>query len=295
MSLPELVTVLPVSNELGEGIIWDAKRSAVWWTDIMNCRLYRYHPESKQLLEWETPQRLCSFAVVDGQEYLLAAFDEGFAYYHPETGQLDWIHKIEEDLAHTRLNDGRADRQGRFWAGSMVEGGAEKGLGALYCLDRSLNIQKHLTGLSISNGLCWSPDSRYVYHTDTPSERIDRYEFDTQTACLRERSTFATTQSGFSPDGSSVDAEGYVWNAQWGGSQVVRYSPEGVVDIVLPVPVSQPTCVAFGGADLNLLFVTTAKQGLSETALQSQPQAGDLFVYKTDFTGIADPEFKPNR
>lgn len=294
MALPELVTVLPVANELGEGVIWDSRRSVLWWTDILNRRLYRYHPESSQLSEWVTPHRLCCFATVASQDYLIAAFDIGFAFYKPESGQLDWIHKIEENLAHTRLNDGRADRQGRFWAGSMVEGGSEAGLGSLYCLDHSLNVQKHISGLSISNGLCWSPDSRYLYHTDTPSGKIDRYDFDCQTAELSQPSTFASTQPGCSPDGSTIDSEGYLWNAQWGGSQVVRYNPEGRVDLVLPIPVSQPTCVSFGGADLNLLFVTTARQGLDEKTLSNQPQAGNLFVFATDVRGLPDPEFCPN-
>ena len=294
MRQPQFVSALKVNNSLGEGVIWDARTQAAWWTDIRQRRLYRYTPALEQLAQWDTPRRLACFARVAERDYLIAGFENGFAWYEPDTGYLEWLQTTDSDQPRVRLNDGRADRQGRFWAGSMVEGG-EPGdnSGRLYRLDRDLELTPVLGDLRISNGLCWSPDGTTMYHTDTPSRRIYRYDFDTRTGAVSNRRLFAATDAGCFPDGSTVDAEGCVWNAQWGGSQVVRYTADGEVDLILPVPVSQPTCVALGGPDLDLLFVTSARDGLSAADLASQADAGSVLLYHTETRGLPDPEFMP--
>lgn len=285
-----LIESLKVKNTLGEGIIWDAASACVWWTDIDGSKLYRYQSEDKQLDHWTTPERLGSFALVSDSEFLICGFASGFAYFNPHSGELQWLEKIEQNNPDTRLNDGRADRQGRFWAGSMVESG-DRGAGALYCFDQQLQVASKVSGLTISNGLCWSPDSTVMYHTDTPSRRIHAYDFDAATGAIANQRCLVRTEKGCFPDGSSVDAEGYIWNAQWGASQVVRYSPEGEVDFVLPLPVSQPTCVAFGGPRLDRLFVTSATQGFDEQTLSAEPEAGNVLVFQTNISGIADARF----
>ncbi len=285
-----LIESLKVKNALGEGIIWDAASACVWWTDIDGSKLYRYQSEDKQLDHWTTPERLGSFALVSDSEFLICGFASGFAYFNPHSGELQWLEKIEQNNPGTRLNDGRADRQGRFWAGSMVESG-DRGAGALYCLDQQLQVASKVSGLTISNGLCWSPDSTVMYHTDTPSRRIHAYDFDAATGAIANQRCLVRTEKGCFPDGSSVDAEGYIWNAQWGASQVVRYSPEGEVDFVLPLPVSQPTCVAFGGPKLDRLFVTSATQGFDEQTLSAEPEAGNVLVFQANISGIADARF----
>ncbi|MBT6594348.1 MAG: SMP-30/gluconolactonase/LRE family protein [Porticoccaceae bacterium] len=285
-----LIESLKVKNTLGEGIIWDAASACVWWTDIDGSKLYRYQSEDKQLDHWTTPERLGSFALVSDSEFLICGFASGFAYFNPHSGELQWLEKIEQNNPGTRLNDGRADRQGRFWAGSMVESG-DRGAGALYCFDQQLQVASKVSGLTISNGLCWSPDSTVMYHTDTPSRRIHAYDFDAATGAIANQRCLVRTEKGCFPDGSSVDAEGYIWNAQWGASQVVRYSPEGEVDFVLPLPVSQPTCVAFGGPRLDRLFVTSATQGFDEQTLSAEPEAGNVLVFQTNISGIADARF----
>ena len=162
---------------------------------------------------------------------------------------------------------------------------------SLYSLQAGGNITKHLTGLHISNALCWSPDSRKLYHADSPAFSINVYDFDAAGGALSNRQVFAQLEQGIEPDGACVDAQGYVWNAQWGGSRVVRYHPDGSTDFILPMPVLQPTCVAFGGENLNLLAVTSARVGLSDEALQQQPQAGNLFIFQTDVTGLEETRF----
>jgi len=285
-----LIESLKVKNTLGEGIIWDAASACVWWTDIDGSKLYRYQSEDKQLDHWTTPERLGSFALVSDSEFLICGFASGFAYFNPHSGELQWLEKIEQNNPGTRLNDGRADRQGRFWAGSMVESG-DRGAGALYCFDQQLQVASKVSGLTISNGLCWSPDSTVMYHTDTPSRRIHAYDFDAATGAIANQRCLVRTEKGCFPDGSSVDAEGYIWNAQWGASQVVRYSPEGEVDFVLPLPVSQPTCVAFGGPRLDRLFVTSANPGFDDQTLSAEPEAGNVLVFQTNISGIADARF----
>ena len=285
-----LIESLKVKNTLGEGIIWDAASACVWWTDIDGSKLYRYQSEDKQLDHWTTPERLGSFALVSDSEFLICGFASGFAYFNPHSGELQWLEKIEQNNPGTRLNDVRADRQGRFWAGSMVESG-DRGAGALYCFDQQLQVASKVSGLTISNGLCWSPDSTVMYHTDTPSRRIHAYDFDAATGAIANQRCLVRTEKGCFPDGSSVDAEGYIWNAQLGASQVVRYSPEGEVDFVLPLPVSQPTCVAFGGPRLDRLFVTSATQGFDEQTLSAEPEAGNVLVFQTNISGIADARF----
>ena len=292
MVATRLIETLRVKNELGEGVIWDAAGAAVWWTDIQGSTLYRYSLQDQKLEQWATPERLGSFALVANSDKLICGFASGFAYFNPVKGAIQWLSKIEQDNPGTRLNDGRADRQGRFWAGSMVEVG-EQGAGALYLIDHKLRVSSQISGLTISNGLCWSPDGKLMYHTDTPSRSIYRYDFDTVSGAISNQSLLVRTEKGCFPDGATVDAQGYIWSAQWGASRVVRYNPEGETDFILPLPVSQPTCVAFGGSDLNRLFVTSAYEGLDAEARATQPEAGNLFIFETDIKGIADPQFQP--
>ena len=294
----KLIDQLPVQNELGESVIWDKHRQRLWWTDIAASKLFRYDPVSQDLETWRTPERLCCFAPVacDGryQDYLIAAFESGFAYYQPETGRVEWLQKVETDNLGNRLNDGRTDRQGRFWAGTMVENRDKStDKGRLYCLNHDLSLSSSIHDLSITNSLCWSPDSGTMYHCDTPKQHINKYDFDPDTGQHGSATSFVKTDQGCYPDGSIVDAEGFLWNAQWGGSQVVRYDPDGSVDTVLKLPVSQPSCVAFGGADLNLLFITTAHQDMSNEARVAEPGAGDLFVFETNIKGLVESPFRP--
>jgi sugar lactone lactonase YvrE len=285
-----LIESLKVKNTLGEGIIWDAASACIWWTDIDGSKLYRYQPMDKQLDHWTTPERLGSFALISDSDFLICGFASGFAFFNPYSGQLQLLKKIEQNNPGTRLNDGRADRQGRFWAGSMVESG-DQDAGALYCLDQQLQVTRKVSGLNISNGLCWSPDSTVMYHTDTPSRLIHAYDFDAATGAIANQRCLVRTEKGCFPDGSTVDAEGYIWNAQWGASQVVRYSPAGEIDFVLRLPVSQPTCVAFGGPQLDRLFITSATQGFDEQALLAEPEAGNVLVFQTNITGTPDSRF----
>ena len=287
-----LIDTVPCANLLGEGVQWNHQDGCFWWTDIHAAKLYRYQLNSKKMSHWDLPEKLGCFAFAKHDSRLLAAFASGFAWFDPATGALEWIAKPEAHLIGNRSNDGRCDRQGRFWMGSIREQkNTPDQCASLYSLSADGQLNKHLTGLHISNALCWSPDSRKLYHADSPSFAINVYDFDAATGLLSNRQLFAQLEQGIEPDGACVDAQGYIWNAQWGGSRVVRYAPDGTQDFVLPMPVSQPTCIAFGGEHLNLLAVTSARVGLSDDALQQQPQAGNLFIFQTDVTGLEESRF----
>ncbi|MDQ2077103.1 SMP-30/gluconolactonase/LRE family protein [Marinimicrobium sp. ABcell2] len=295
MRAPELIKSLPVANTLGEGVLWHPAQQAVWWTDIQACKLHRYHPESESLDTWNTPDRLAAFGFIESSDQLIAAFDGGFALYNPHTGERHWLSQPESHLPNNRFNDGKVDRQGRFWAGTMVERGEPQSIdeqASVYSWGDSPNAVKHLSGFQITNGLCWSPDSRTVYLADSPLGIYYAYDFDPASGSFSNRRVFAKTPKNIGPDGSCVDANGNVWNAQWGGSRVVCYSPEGEVLQQLDMPVSQPTCVAFGGPDYSWLFVTTARENLTPSLLQAEPEAGNLFIYRTDAAGLPADYFR---
>ncbi len=287
-----LTKIIPCQNSLGEGVQWNHRDGTIWWTDILVCRLYCYLLDSEQLKHWDLPERLGCFAFTNHDSRLLMALESGFAWFDPESGAVEWIAKPEAHLLGNRSNDGRCDRQGRFWMGTMVEEARSPDQDAgLYCLDQKCQVSRHLGGLQISNALCWSPDSRYLYHADSPSFTIRVYDFAADTGQLSHGRVFATTEAGVEPDGACVDAQGFVWNAQWGGHRVRRYSPAGELDLELSVPVSQPTCVAFGGDNLDLLLVTSARVGLSDAQLAQQPHAGNLLIYQTPYRGLEESRF----
>src|SRR5580693_59044 len=245
MALAELVDVIAVKNTLGEGVLWDAQTERLWWTDIQERRLFCYAPATRALEQFALPERLGSFGLVADSDAIVAAFESGFALYQPRTDQREWLARPKHDAANIRFNDGRVDRQGRFWAGSMVEGGGAP-QGKLYCLRSDGSAAVHATGISISNSLCFSPDGSHLYFADTPLRTIFRYDLDAVTGVISNRRVFAQTPQGAYPDGANVDREGFVWSAHWGAGRVVRYAPDGTIDDTIDVPASQPTCVAFG-------------------------------------------------
>jgi L-arabinonolactonase len=285
-----LIDRVSVGNTLGEGVLWDSAGKRAWWTDIQERRLYRYEPVSRALERFDLPERLGSFGFIKGSERIVAAFESGFAYYHPESAALEWVSRPKHAAANVRFNDGRVDRHGRFWAGSMVEGPGEPN-GKLYCLAKGVS-DEHLTGINISNSLCFSPDGRHMYFADSPKRTILRFDSDPDAGTLSNRQVFARTPPGAFPDGSNVDSDGHLWNAQWGAGCVVRYAPDGTISDRVDLPVTQPTCVAFGGDALDLLFITSAREGFDAATLSSQPQAGDLFIFRTDVAGCEESHYR---
>jgi L-arabinonolactonase len=286
-------TIQPVSdnihNILGEGVVWDAGAGLLLWTDIEQSELWTLD-SSGEIKVVNAPERIGSFAPCESGG-IVAAFASGFAFWDPQSGHRQDIEKFEDHLPTTRLNDGGTDRQGRFLAGGFDEGGG-KPISSLCRLDFDLSVHTLLTDICCSNGLSFSPDGRIMYLADTPKAVIWRFDYDIESGVPSNRQVFATFdhQPGI-PDGSCVDADGCLWNAQWNGSRVVRYTPSGRIDRVIEMPVHKPTCLTFGGAKLDTLYITSARYHMPPYELEAEPLAGALFAISPGVTGLASEKF----
>jgi L-arabinonolactonase len=291
MSL-QATLVLDARNVLGEGITWCTRSQALYWTDIHQRTLWRHAPASGDTHQWPLPERLASFALCDDGLQLLLGLESGLAFFHLATGELQRIADVESGLP-TRLNDGACDRQGRFVFGTLHEhtvGEQRQALGGFYRLNADLTLESlPLGGVAISNSIAFSPQGETMYYCDSMQGVIHRCRYGDHVDDAHIYVDLSDLDGD--PDGSAVDSEGGLWNAQWGLGRVVRYDSQGNESCIVELPVSQPTRVAFGGSDLNTLYITTARDGLSDAALARESEAGGLFAIDVPYTGVAEPRF----
>jgi sugar lactone lactonase YvrE len=274
---------------LGEGPVWDAAAGALWWVDIKRRLIHRLRPGSGEVDTWELELSVGSVAPTAGGE-LMAAVATGFARFDPDTGAQAMICSPEPDRTGNRFNDGGCDPHGCFWAGSMDD--AEKGrTGAVYRLDREGRCSRMLDGFFIPNTLVWSPDSGTMYVADSVERTIFSYAYRPEGCSIGPRQPWVTIAGPGYPDGSAVDSAGCLWNAQIDGARLVRYTPDGGIDKVVELPVKRPTSCEFGGPDLDVLYVTSARVGLSEAELADQPLAGSLFAIDVGIDGAPVPPY----
>jgi len=277
-------------NQLGEGVIWSPADRRVLWTDIFGKRLWSHDPATGLSQGVDVPSRLACFAPLGGTT-MLAGFAEGLERFDWATGDRRSIASVESDLPTTRVNDGKLDRQGRLVFGTMDEApGGAKPIAGVWTYDGRSPPRALFGGVRISNSIAFSPDGRTMYFADTPTRAILAFDYDAAESRASNRRVFATTEFGY-PDGSTVDADGCLWNAEWDGARVVRYSPDGRVDRVIALPCARATCCAFGGPTLSTLYVTSARSGLGAAALAAQPLAGALFAIDVGVAGLADAVF----
>ena len=287
----EAKCIVDCQNILGESPAWSVNEQKLYWLDIEKSELWRYDPETKETKVWKTPERAASFAFRE-KGGLLVAFVSCLAFWDPETGKTTKLKVMEPDLATTRMNDGRCDRQGRFIIGGMDQAGKYEKISNVYRVDRDLSIHKIISGVACANSICFSPDGRVMYFADTPTGEIWAYDYNTNTGDISNKRVFAnfSDQPGI-PDGSIVDSEGYLWNAQWNGHRVVRYRPDGTVDRLISIPVMNPTSLAFGGKGLNVIYVTTARYLMTSEQIEAEPLSGGLFAVTSDVRGFNEPKF----
>ena len=287
-----LQAALDARNTLGEGITWCERTQALYWTDIPACTLWRHSPASGETRQWQLPERLASFALCEADGWLLLALASRLAFFRIEDGALHTVREVEPGLP-TRCNDGACDRQGRFVFGTLHEpsgGGAKQPIGGFWRLNADLTLEKlPLEGVAISNSLAFSPDGNTLYYCDSLTRTIRCCDYGDAISHPRDFADLRGTAG--EPDGSCVDADGGLWNAQWGLGRVVRYRVDGSVDRILPVPASQPTRPAFGGAALDTLYVTSARDGLDAESLANEPLAGALFAAQVGRCGLPEPRF----
>jgi L-arabinonolactonase len=291
MEILKPLDIFSAANIVGEGVLWDANRRALWWTDIQGKCLHRCDWGQGAIQLLDTPDRVGSFGLISNSDKLIVAFAGGIAIYDPFAKTVEPLAGSPSIAPGLRFNDGRVDRQGRFWAGTMVEGTQPGADGCLYSVDASRAIHRRVGGIRISNGLCFSPDGTRLYFADSPTRTIRVYPLDEPGGVLGEPRVFARTPEGAYPDGATVDADGCVWSAHWGAGCVVRYTPEGQIDRVLQIPTCQPSCVCFAGPDLDVLCITSAREGLDDATLQAEPNAGDVFLYHAGAKGLPESEY----
>lgn len=263
-------------DHLGEGPWWDAARARLVWVDILGRRVRFATLDGIESPSLPTPSDV-GFAVPTADGRMVAGLADRLAVEDAGTWTTLWTG--DHDPAVVRINDGKTDRDGRIWFGTMHRAETSPA-GALFSYDGT--VTQHATGITTSNGLGWSPDGALFYYTDSMARTI--WVFDTADGVLSNRRVFATDpDGGYVPDGLTVDADGNVWSSKWNGGRVVRYAPDGRVDEVLELPVAKPTSVAFAGPRLDTLVVTSANTGDGDGEL-----AGSVFLLDAGVTGIAE-------
>ncbi|MBL8270762.1 SMP-30/gluconolactonase/LRE family protein [Steroidobacter sp.] len=285
--------VCAVGAQLGEGPLWSAADHAVWFVDIKGRQIHRFDTRSSALTSWQTPEEvgfIVKAPVVKGQGgRFVAGMKSGLYSFEAATGKFELIVRVDSDRPRNRLNDGYVDAHGRLWFGTM-DNDESHPTGSLYRFD-TRGLKRCDTNYVITNGPAVSPDGRTLYHVDTLERVI--YAFDLKDGDLAHRRVFThITQPGAYPDGAAVDSAGNVWIGLFGGWGVQRYSPEGQLLETIDLPVANCTKVAFGGADLRTLYITTAWKGLSKEQLATQPLAGGLFATRVDSAGVAPNEVR---
>jgi L-arabinonolactonase len=271
---------------LGEVPFWSAEERSLYWIDVRRSLLRRRH-EGGATEAWAMPELIGSFALADDGRVLVALASR-LCLFDPAGGTFEDVAAPHAGRGEMRFNDGKCDRQGRFFVGSMHD--VERSpTGFLYRLDHG-GCTPVLDEVAVPNSLAWSCDGTTMYFSDGREPVIWAFPYDPRTGDMGERREFASASAGV-PDGATVDAEDCLWSAHYGGGAVVRYRPDGSVDRRIEMPVTQPTSCAFGGPGLDVLFITSAAQRLSPEALAAQPEAGALFAIRPGVRGVPEPKF----
>jgi len=286
-----------ISSILGEGPVWDAKEGFIYWIDILNGHLHSYQPNSKIQRTIQLEQMIGSYALSSNGE-IIAALKEGIYWVNKQTGHKEFIIQPEIKLPNNRFNDGKCDPAGRFWAGTMSIS-EDKEAGSVYVFEKNkdssrIDSKKVISNVTISNGMAWSRDGGTFYYIDTPTSEIVAFDYDLNTGQVHNKRVIICipTKQGY-PDGMTIDTEGMLWVAHWGGWKVSRWNPNTGKELhSISIPAAKITSCTFGGEHLTDLYITSAKVGLSEQELLEQPFAGALFVVPNcGFQGYSAEEF----
>lgn len=273
---------------LGEGPVWVAREGALYWVDIKGRKVFRLG-SSGQIDCWNTPLRVGSIAPRASGGFI-AGTDQGIAHIDLADNRFDIVASPEASRPSNRFNDGKVDRQGRFWAGTMDDAEREA-TGTLYCFAPDLRWDVADGGYRVTNGPAFSPSGDRMYHNDSPRRVTYVFDLAPDGAATNRRTLLQFAAGDGYPDGMTVDAEGCLWIAFWDGGCVRRFSPQGALLKTVEMPVTRPTSLAFGGADLDRLYVTSASIGLEPDAAAMQPNAGGLFMLSPGVRGVEDMPF----
>ncbi|WP_197087843.1 SMP-30/gluconolactonase/LRE family protein [Micromonospora sp. HK10] len=287
MTISKLDVAQQIEADLGEGPTWDPAASRLIWVDVLAGAVHQLDPATGADRVLRADQHVGA-AKPRSAGGLVVNLRDGIGRYD-SAGSFDWLVTWPED--GVRGNDAAVDPAGLLWAGTMRYDAAPGG-GTLRRVNAAGDTVVVLDGVTISNGLGWSPDGHRMYYVDTATNRIDVFDVDVHTGLVHGRRPLATVDAADgAPDGLTVDADGCVWVALWGGAAVHRYTPDGTLDRIIRVPVSQPTACAFGGPALTDLFITTARHGLDDASLAGQPLAGSVLVHPDAGVGLPSQPF----
>ncbi|KMN45961.1 SMP-30/gluconolactonase/LRE family protein [Bacillus sp. LK2] len=277
---------------LGEGPCWNEKKQILYWVDIIEKKLYLYNPANNTNRVITLDQQIgCVVPYLDN--VVLLAMERGFYSLNLNTEKLTHIYDPEPNLLKNRFNDGKCDPAGRFWAGTTDLYGIS-GAGSLYCLNNNYSVEKKVSHVNTSNGLAWSPDYTYLYFIDTPTKKVVRYHYDIQTGVISNPTDVITfPENDGLPDGMTIDEEGCLWVAHWGGSKITRWNPlTGEKILSIPIPALYVTSCTFGGSNLTDLYITTARTRMTDEELKQYPHAGGIFRIQTNVKGCPTYSFR---
>jgi sugar lactone lactonase YvrE len=272
--------VVDSASQLGEATYWDPKAQVLWWIDIYGPLIHCFDPVVGKDSTWKAPEYLGTLSV-RAKGGLVVSMANGFYFFDPSSGDFIPICDPEAELEDTRFNDGKTDRQGRFWSGSMFEkpGKTPAKIGSLWRLDADLTAHRVIEGVGCSNGLAWSPDSRTMYFTDSHTHYVWAFDFDPQYGTTSNRRVFIDlADEGYIVDGATVDAAGNYWLTIPFMGKVLAYTPSGKRLRSIDMPCDLPTCCEFGGKNLDVLYVTSAIYRRDAETLAGQTKPGGLFV-----------------
>ena len=278
-----------VKNKLGEGPVWDVGENSLYWIDGAAPAIYRLDPETGGVSEWKTPKAIGSFAIRQSGG-AICALSDGFYFFDFDSSRATPVPNGLVAKAGTNFNDGKTDARGRFIAGTL-DAAFAKAIGSVFSLDASLQCSVLEPEIGCTNGACFSPDNRTFYCADSVSRTIFAYDYDLATGRVSNKREFASAKGlGGVPDGATIDAEGHLWSAIAGGGKLVCYNPDGSIARTIEMPVAIPTSAMFGGADLDVLYVTTI--GMKVLGMEPGPEGGALFAIKgLGLKGKPEPRF----
>jgi sugar lactone lactonase YvrE len=277
--------VLKAEAIVGESPLWHGGDQRLYWVQIMHQLVNRFDPVTGTNETFKTPEIVTCLGFRKSGGLVLTT-RKNFALFDPATGRFEYLQSVERDLPDNRFNDGRADRQGRFWAGTMNQKNWNKADGNLYRLDPDQTVRLMHANIACVNGTDWSPDNRTMYTTETFNYTIWAHDFDPATGGISNRRAFVVVDKPAFPDGLTVDSEGFVWSNHVGAGKVVRYDPAGKIERVVQLPVPRAVACTFGGPDLRTLFVSSARENMSPKELAAAPLSGSLFAVDAGVSGL---------
>jgi len=284
--------VVPGRDTLGETPLWCEQTRSILWLDIEEARLQRFHPGSGRHDFFQFNERYVgSLALMQRPGRVLLGVDLTLMTFDLGTGERKLLCQVEPPTTDNRLNDGRCDSRGRFWVGTM-DNQLSRGNGSLYRVEPDGSVHRQFGEVIVANTLALSPNEDHLYFSDTRQYVTWRFGLDASSGQLSSREVFVDySEQRDRPDGACVDSEGHVWNAIFGGARVVRYTPDGTVERVIHLPVSNPTCVCLGGPELRTLFITTARRFLTREQLRREPWSGSLLAIDVPVPGLPERRF----